>query len=64
MKKIESDCVGCGLPCLGKSCPYREVTHYYCDKCGEEETLYYYDGAELCIECLLNEFEIVEGSEL
>ena len=64
MKKIENECVNCGLPCLGKICPYREIPHYYCDRCGEEETLYYYDGEELCAYCLLKEFEIVEGSEL
>lgn len=64
MKKIENECVNCGLPCLGKSCPYREVPHYYCDRCGEEETLYYYHGEELCEYCLLKEFDIVEGSEL
>ena len=65
MKKIENECVGCkdcGLPCLGNSCPYRNVTRFYCDRCGNEDELYHYDQEELCIDCLLENFEIVEGS--
>ena len=65
MKKIENECVGCvdiGLHCLGISCPNKNVIHFYCDRCGEETTLYYYDGEEICKDCLLEEFEIVEGS--
>ena len=52
MTKIENECVDCGLPCLGDSCPYRNVVRYYCDKCKEEETLYHFDGDELCINCI------------
>ena len=63
MKKIENDCVECGLPCLGNGCPYRNVSHYYCDRCGCEDKLYYYDGEEICQECLLKNFEVVEGSD-
>lgn len=62
MKKILNECVDCGLPCKGNACPYRNVTHYYCDKCGAEETLYHYEDKELCIECLSQRFAIVEGS--
>lgn len=63
MKKVESGCVNCGLPCLGKSCPNYEEIHYYCDRCKEEAPLYYYDGEELCIECIKKTLEKVEGSE-
>ena len=63
MKKIENDCVNCGLPCLGDRCPNRNVPHYYCDCCGNEDKLYYYDGLEICQECLLKEFEAVEDSD-
>ena len=66
MRKTENECVGCaslGLYCLGSACPNRNVTRFYCDKCGEEATLYDYDGEELCEYCLLEEFDIVEGSE-
>ena len=62
MMKIEDDCVGCGLPCID-SCSYKNVPHYYCDKCDEEDVLYEYDGYELCSNCLLKEFDIVEGSQ-
>lgn len=67
MKSINSECVGCssiGLPCFGSSCPNRNVVRYYCDICGAEDKLYHYDGEELCIDCLLKNFEVVEGSDL
>ena len=66
MKKIESECVGCtdiGLYCIGNSCRNRNIVRYYCDKCDGEDKLYYYDGLELCAECLLNCFEVVDGSD-
>lgn len=52
MRKVESDCVDCGLPCLGRSCPHYSVTRFYCDKCGNEDTLYLYDDKELCRDCI------------
>lgn len=65
MRKIESDCVYCppNLPCLGSSCPYKEVERFYCDNCKEETTLYYYDNQELCKNCLLQRIEVVDGSQ-
>ena len=61
MMKIENDCVGCPIPCI--DCGRKRTPHYYCDKCGEETTLYKYDDKELCKDCLAEKFEIVEGSE-
>ena len=55
MVVIENDCVGCADvigTCLGPDCPNRHVPHYYCDKCGEEEDLYEFEGEELCIDCI------------
>lgn len=53
-RKTQNECVSCGLPCLGNSCPNRHVTRYYCDDCGEEEDeLYDFDGYELCERCTL-----------
>lgn len=65
MRRIENDCVGCPpeIGCLGDSCRYRNVPHYYCDYCGYEEKLYHYDNDEICEECLLKQFEVVEGSD-
>ena len=66
MKKIENECVGCtdlGLHCLGGSCPNRNVVRFYCDKCDKEKKLYHFDDKELCVDCLLDELEVVEGSE-
>lgn len=52
MQRVENDCVGCELPCIGDSCPYRNVTHYYCDNCGDETQIYEFEGEELCIDCI------------
>ena len=63
MKHYTNECVDCGLPCLYNACPYYRVEHFYCDFCKEETRLYHYDGLEICGECLLKEFEVVEGSD-
>ncbi len=65
MRKVENECVCCApeLGCLGNRCQYRNVVRFYCDRCGEETTLYHCDGEEICAECLLKEFSIVEDSE-
>lgn len=60
MKKIENECVCCGLPCLGSSCPNQNVVRYYCDRCGEEDDLYYFNDEELCIYCIKKLLEKVE----
>jgi hypothetical protein len=60
MKRIENDCVGCDY-CV--NCGRKEVEHFYCDKCGDEGSLYEYDGDELCESCLLKAVPKVEGSE-
>ena len=60
MVKYENECVGCPkeMSCLGNICPYKNVKHLYCDKCGEDcEELYVFDGEELCEECLLDSFK-------
>lgn len=49
--KIENHCVDCGLPCLGRSCPYRDVPVDYCDDCGNEGIKYCIDGDDLCEDC-------------
>lgn len=59
MTKIENDCVDCGRPCLGSSCPYVNVQHHYCDECGDEAPLYDYEGQELCAECILSKYEVL-----
>lgn len=66
MKKIENECCSCAVPaypCIGDSCSKRNVEHYYCDECGAEDTLYHFDGEQLCEDCLIGRFPIVEGSD-
>lgn len=60
MIKRENECVDCGLPCLGSSCPNRNVIRIYCDKCGEDGKVYHYDGEHLCITCIEDTLEEVE----
>ena len=61
MIKIENMCIGCAVdsyPCMGSSCPNRNVEVHYCDKCGSEcqEETFDVDGEEICEECLKDEF--------
>ena len=51
-KRIESDCVMCGMPCIFEACPNFRVIRYYCDKCDQEAELFKYGGKELCIDCI------------
>ena len=62
MVKYENECVNCGLPCLGDACPYRNVPHWYCDKCHEEIGIERYDvdGEELCESCLKERFLVTD----
>lgn len=65
MKKITNDCCDCATPaypCRGNACPLRNVEHYVCDECGEETTLYEYDGKQLCEYCLLEAVPVVKES--
>ena len=66
MRQVEDECVGCtamGLHCIGSSCPNRNVVRYYCDECGEEDTLYDFDNQELCIECIKKRLDVVSEEE-
>ena len=59
---VENECVGCpsDLGCIGNSCPYLNVPRFYCDCCGDEvDDLYYFDGQELCIDCIEHRLERV-----
>ena len=65
MYRIEDECVGCPpeIGCFGAACPNKNVIRYYCDHCDSEATLYRFEGEELCIDCLLEQFEKVEESD-
>lgn len=60
MTRTENECVGCceiGQPCMGSACQNRNVTHLYCDNCGEEaDELYDVYDDEICRDCLLDYF--------
>lgn len=66
MIRFEDQCVGCPteMGCLGSACPYMNVPVMICDKCKEEVyELFWYDGEQLCQDCLLDQFEKVEVDE-
>lgn len=58
MIRTENDCVGpCPQGCMGSACRYRNVLHFYCDKCGgevDEDELYEDSvaGGHICKDCL------------
>jgi hypothetical protein len=64
MIKYKNNCVGCrdiGLPCMGDACSNKRVRIFYCDRCGgESRTLYVYDDEQICGDCLLDMFDVVE----
>ena len=65
MVKYENQCCDCAAslyPCMGKDCGHRDVKIYVCDCCHDEaDVLYEYDsGEQLCEDCLLDRFKIVE----
>ena len=55
MIKIVNECCGCGLPCLGNPCPKRNVSVYFCDKCGKQIDGAVYNSeieGDLCEDCM------------
>lgn len=64
-RRYEDWCVGCPaeMGCMGSSCPNRNVEIVYCDECGEDnETIYEFDGEELCLNCI--EEKLVKVKEI
>lgn len=60
MVETRDECVECGKLCID-SCPYKSIRHLRCDKCGNEvDTLYVFEGEELCADCVLDYLEKVE----
>ena len=54
MIRYENDCVDCATesyPC-DPFCSRRHAKHFYCDRCGYEDTLYWYNGEQLCLDCI------------
>lgn len=60
MIKIENDCCDCGLPCIGSRCKNYAVLHFYCDDCEKETELYWFDGDQLCIDCIIERLQLEE----
>lgn len=56
---IDSDCCNCGLPCLYEGCTYYKIARFFCDDCDSEENLWYFEGQQLCADCILKRLEEV-----
>lgn len=57
------DCAAPGYPCMGELCGLRHVKVYVCDECKEEVgygDLFYYEGKELCADCIIRDLKRVE----
>lgn len=54
MMRIEDDCVGCPDYCI--NCGAKHAVHYRCDRCGDDDKLYYFNDEELCKYCLEKAF--------
>ena len=65
MIQFENDCVDCPIElCIGNRCPYLNVPHFYCDECTDESyPLYWFDGMQLCIDCVAKHLEEVKCDE-
>lgn len=57
----DNACVGCET-CRGCGRKY-DYFYHVCDECESDEQLYYYEGQELCAECILRNFEEVDMDE-
>lgn len=52
MITYESECVGCGKPCIKDACPHYKVRKLYCDECGQQvRQLYVVDDKQMCKSC-------------
>lgn len=57
----KNECVSCGFPCMHDACPNYRVTRYYCDRCKQSvDELREYEGEQLCDDCILDNYEIIE----
>ena len=66
MIRFEDQCVGCPteMGCLGSACPYIHVPILICDECHDYvDDLYWFEGEQICEDCLLNHFDRVEVDE-
>lgn len=59
MIKYENDCCNCSTPLYPCDGSHKRVPHFYCDECGQETDIYYFDGDELCIDCVEARLEVV-----
>lgn len=64
MHYYENECCDCGLPCIYETCPNYKIIRFECDFCREQNVkLRHYHGYEVCEDCILKEYEVVDGSD-
>ena len=65
MIRKESDCVGCGFPCMHSACPHYSVKVMECDRCGADVSALYtipgrpiFPYKHMCEDCISEIFHI------
>lgn len=59
MIKYQNDCNDCEIQCV--NCGLKHNAHFYCDKCKvEDDELYDTPDGQLCKDCLIGLYPIVE----
>lgn len=59
--KYIDECCNCATPSYPCNGRHKKIRVPYCDDCGEdEETIYKYNGEDLCLRCIVQRLERVE----
>lgn len=59
--RYENQCCNCAVPDYPCNGMHKHVAVPFCDECvTNDETIYRFDGEELCLSCIKSRLEVVE----
>lgn len=58
MLVYEDHCIEVCQSCQPTYCKYLDVPKHICDKCGEQKTVYRWQGEEFCLDCIIEDLEL------